>query len=352
MFRPGKTWLDTDGNAIQAHGGGVNFFNGRYYWYGENKTGCSAKQSEGKPWHAGANCYSSSDLYNWTLEGTVLPATSPDFSHELNPRRIMDRPHVLFNKVNENYVMWVKLVPADWHDQHVGVATLPSATGPFTLKKIVHPNGMCAGDANLFAEAADGKAYYVFGRPHTEVVVADLTPDYLDTTGMYSCHFPQPGDPWGREAPAIFKRRHTYYMITSGTTGYRPNEAQWASAPLIHGPGPSTAVPASAREAARRSTPSSRRCSKWPIGPGVSSAWRTGGTARTSKPRPTSGCPWSSETAFSSSSGLMNGICPGLRRRASATSRLRITACSRRPGFPRLSLRRNPGHAERSPQRQ
>ena len=41
MFRPGKTWLDADGKPIQAHGGGVNFFNGRYYWYGENKTGCS-----------------------------------------------------------------------------------------------------------------------------------------------------------------------------------------------------------------------------------------------------------------------------------------------------------------------
>ena len=132
--------------------------------------------------------------------------------------------------------MWMKLVPADWHDQHVGIATLPSPTGPFTLKKVLHPNGMCAGDANLFIEAADEKAYYVFGRPHTEIVVADLTADYLGTTGMYSCHFPQPGDPWGREAPAIFKRKHTYCMITSGTTGYRPNDAQWASAPLIHGP--------------------------------------------------------------------------------------------------------------------
>ena len=39
---------------------------------------------------------------------------------------------------------------------------------------------------------------------------------------MYSCHFPQPGDPWGREAPAIFKRRHTYYMITSGANRLSP----------------------------------------------------------------------------------------------------------------------------------
>ena len=36
-IRPGKEWLDTDGNLIQAHGGSVMYYNGKYYWYGENK---------------------------------------------------------------------------------------------------------------------------------------------------------------------------------------------------------------------------------------------------------------------------------------------------------------------------
>ena len=31
-------WYDTDGNSIQAHGGMILFHEGRYYWYGENKT--------------------------------------------------------------------------------------------------------------------------------------------------------------------------------------------------------------------------------------------------------------------------------------------------------------------------
>lgn len=40
-FYPGKIWLDTDGNPIQAHGGGVLFDERTetYYWYGENKDG-------------------------------------------------------------------------------------------------------------------------------------------------------------------------------------------------------------------------------------------------------------------------------------------------------------------------
>ena len=34
---PGKEWKDTDGNPINAHGGGVLYHDGTYYWYGEYK---------------------------------------------------------------------------------------------------------------------------------------------------------------------------------------------------------------------------------------------------------------------------------------------------------------------------
>ena len=38
-FRPGKEWLDTDGNPIQAHGFSVFYDETKklYYWFGENK---------------------------------------------------------------------------------------------------------------------------------------------------------------------------------------------------------------------------------------------------------------------------------------------------------------------------
>ena len=34
-FQPGKPWLDTSGNPIDAHGGGLlhDTESGRYYWY-------------------------------------------------------------------------------------------------------------------------------------------------------------------------------------------------------------------------------------------------------------------------------------------------------------------------------
>lgn len=31
----GEIWNDTDGNPINAHGGGILYHEGTYYWYGE-----------------------------------------------------------------------------------------------------------------------------------------------------------------------------------------------------------------------------------------------------------------------------------------------------------------------------
>lgn len=58
----GKLWLDTDGNAIQAQGGGFLVVNSTYYWVGQDRTpylsGLPASESL-------VNLYSSQDLLNW-----------------------------------------------------------------------------------------------------------------------------------------------------------------------------------------------------------------------------------------------------------------------------------------------
>jgi non-ribosomal peptide synthetase component E (peptide arylation enzyme) len=38
-FISGEVWKDTDGNPINAHGGGLLYHDGAYYWYGEYKKG-------------------------------------------------------------------------------------------------------------------------------------------------------------------------------------------------------------------------------------------------------------------------------------------------------------------------
>ena len=52
-------WTDTNGSAIQAHGGMILQHEGMYYWYGENKdTETINRQVD----FMGTSCSSSSDL--------------------------------------------------------------------------------------------------------------------------------------------------------------------------------------------------------------------------------------------------------------------------------------------------
>ena len=54
-FRPGEIWRDTEGQVINAHGGGFYVENGVYYWFGE------VKGQDGLA-RAGISLYSSTDL--------------------------------------------------------------------------------------------------------------------------------------------------------------------------------------------------------------------------------------------------------------------------------------------------
>ena len=67
---PGQTMKDENGKKIQAHGAGMIYDNGTYYWYGENKEHTTGKTDI---WTWGIRFYSSKDLVNWKDEGLVIP---------------------------------------------------------------------------------------------------------------------------------------------------------------------------------------------------------------------------------------------------------------------------------------
>lgn len=232
-FYPGKVWLDTNGNRIQAHGGSVIAVDGVYYWYGENK-----EKTDGKNgiWHWGVRCYASRDLYNWEDKGLIIPPEPDDEDSSLHPSACMDRPHIIYNQKTKKYVCWLKIMNKDG-TQSETVLTADHILGPYTkVKEGMRPLGMSAGDFDL-AVAEDGKAYYYFERVHSETICADLTEDYTDVTGYYSTHFPHhAGPPHVREATAHFYRKGRHYLITSGTTGYLPNPSEVAVADTWHGP--------------------------------------------------------------------------------------------------------------------
>lgn len=92
--------------------------------------------------------------------------------------------------------------------------------------------GQMSRDMTLFTDD-DGKAYHIYSsEDNLTLQIAELTEDYLSHSGRYIRIFPAGHN----EAPAIFKKDGTYWMITSGCTGWAPNAARLFSAPSIWGP--------------------------------------------------------------------------------------------------------------------
>lgn len=245
-IKPGKVWLDTDGNRIQAHGGSVISADGKYYLVGENK---EKSTPESGVWHNGVRLYSSEDLYNWKAEGIILPPED-DPENPLHPKQYMDRPHIIYNKKTDKFVMWIKIMSKEYlGDQYMVVAIADKITDRFKVLYSKTILGMSSGDFDLVCDEQTDKAYIYFDKvhgyetdkkdyrtEHTHIVCAELTDDYTDVNGKYTEHLETAGGAFGREAPAFFKRNGKMYLLTSGTTGYIPNPTECAVAEDYHGP--------------------------------------------------------------------------------------------------------------------
>lgn len=236
-FRPGAVWLDTAGQAINAHGGGVLYHQGVYYWYGELKVGRTWTPECNRSWggtrveSAGVSCYSSRDLLSWKNEGNVLPAVA-DPAHDLHTGKVLERPKVVFNPRTKQFVMWMHIDSEDYQFARAGVAVSDRPTGPFRYLGSVRPDGAMSRDMTLFQDD-DGQAYlFHASEDNATMHVSLLTEDYLKTAGRFARIF----EKRSMEAPAVFKHAGRYYLVASGCTGWAPNAARSATAESIWGP--------------------------------------------------------------------------------------------------------------------
>lgn len=242
-FKPGREWLDTDGNRIQAHGGSLLYADGKYYWYGENKE----KTLPGSGiWHWGVRLYSSDDLYNWRSEGIILPP-SDDYNSPVHPTQYMDRPHIIYNEKTKKYVMWLKIMRREnMGSQFMTIAVADRITDEFKITAQRELLGFSSGDFDLVKDEATQKAYIYFNKvhdyvhmdtpSHKDIVCSELTDDYTDITGNYSNYHDTSDYRIGIEAPAFCMRGGKMYLFLSRTTGYIPNPTEYLTADNYFGP--------------------------------------------------------------------------------------------------------------------
>lgn len=228
-IKPGRVWLDTNGNPIQAHGFQLFEKDGLYYWYGENKEYTTLGRNV---WTYGIRCYRSRDFYNWEDCGLII---KPDTVNPLSPlhySQTLDRPHIIYNEKTGKYVCWIKSMDTDGY---FVILQADDLLGPYEYVRSLKPRGYGVGDFDMYVDSETGNGYVWFERPHWEMICARLSDDFLDITPDYSKHFIGLRPPFTREAPAHFMYEGKHYLFTSGTTGYVPNLSLVSSFDDYHG---------------------------------------------------------------------------------------------------------------------
>jgi Glycosyl hydrolases family 43 len=212
---------DVTGNAIQAHGGGIIRVGDYYYWFGESRNSDLTFRA--------VTVYRSRDLQNWEFRANALTQNS---AAELRVANI-ERPKVIFNTSTGQFVMWMhKENGFDYGQARAAVAVANSVEGPYTYRGSFRPmNIHMSRDITAFVDD-DGSGYMVSAaNENYDLHIYRLTPDY---TGIASLVKAWDGD--HREAPALFKRDGVYFMLTSGATGWNPNQQKYATATSLGGP--------------------------------------------------------------------------------------------------------------------
>lgn len=275
-YTPGARWYDLEGEYIQAHGGQVQripvydeetgSYVEKWWWVGEDKS---------LGYRGGIRAYSSDDLYNWRFEGVVMRNVSSreqldteEYFTELyagytdeqldgvyaainDTTSVIERPKMIYNEKTGMYVIWfhadgpTKTSDSNYAAACAGVAVSESPAGPFRFvdryrlntcpedQEDFYPQskGM-ARDMNLFVDD-DGTAYIIYSsEENLTIYISRLNEEYtyLDVApeeAVYGVDFVRLYPGAQREAPAVFKRNGIYYMMTSGATGWNPNQARY-----------------------------------------------------------------------------------------------------------------------------
>lgn len=216
-IRPGETWYDTSGNAINAHGGCVVYHEGVYYWFGEQRSGNKSD---------GISCYSSTDFYSWKRMGRAVTPTGTmtDACEDIAQGRTLERPKVIYNETTGKWIMWIHWENGeDYGKAKVAVCQSDEVTGPYTLVRVFRPNDHDSRDQTLFKDS-DGTAYHIYStNMNSNTHCTPLTDDYLSPTTEVNLQLK------GRrfEAAALFRVGETYYGLFSGCTGWDPNPGRY-----------------------------------------------------------------------------------------------------------------------------
>ncbi|MFF1696416.1 RICIN domain-containing protein [Streptomyces sp. NPDC058257] len=216
----GTQFTDPNGDVVHAHGGGVIKVEGYYYWFGENRNEDNTFRY--------VSAYRSTDLKTWEFRKNVLTQkTDP----ELESANI-ERPKVIYNKATDTFVMWMhKENASDYGEARAAVAVSSTVDGDYAWRGSFRPLDHMSRDITTFVDD-DGTGYMISAaNENADLHVYRLSGDYTKVDSLVRKLW----EGRSREAPAMFKRDGRYFLLTSGATGWSPNQQKYSSAESITG---------------------------------------------------------------------------------------------------------------------
>lgn len=220
----GINFLDTEGNRVNAHGGGIIQVGDTFYMHGEYFLSTTTDNN-----FNGFSMYSSKDLATWKNEGIILPQQA---SGELGPNRKGERPHIIKCPATGEFVLYAHAADVTYQaDKEVVYATSATVNGQYSYKgPLTNASGAIAAHSDMGAFVDGSKAYVITESGHVYTLATDCHSWLSDTAVGVNC------TSTGAESPAVFKSGSTYYWIGSNKTGWRANNNFYSTASSMTGP--------------------------------------------------------------------------------------------------------------------
>jgi hypothetical protein len=221
----GVTFLDTAGQLVNAHGGGIIQVGDTFYMHGEYFLSTTTDNN----FH-GFSMYSSKDLATWKNEGIILPTQA---SGELGPNRKGERPHVIECPSTGQFVLYAHAASVDYQtDKEIVYATSATVNGQYSYKgPLMNASRALAIHSDMSAYSDSTGSYVLTESGHVYTLANDCH-SFLSDKSFSAVN----GDSGGSESPTVFKAGSTYYWIGSYKTGWRANNNFYSTAPAITGP--------------------------------------------------------------------------------------------------------------------
>jgi hypothetical protein len=222
---PGITFTDTQGNRVDAHGGGIIKDCDTYYLHGEYFLSTTTDNN-----FNGFSMYSSKDLSTWKNEGIILPQQP---SGQLGPNRKGERPHIIKCPSTGEFVLYAHSADVTYQaDKEVVYATSSTVNGQYAFKgSLLGPSSQIAAHSDMSA-LTDGANAYVVTESGWVYTLASDCHSWASAKQYTAVN----GTTGGGEAPTVFRAGNTFYWIASDKTGWRANDNFYSTAPAITGP--------------------------------------------------------------------------------------------------------------------